>query len=196
MIGLITHSLTELNEWMNETGFLSTEIRREYLSCRVQCVLMGGTRRQWRAGAAPSQRSCNSTCINFTRDRSKSFHRHFLFTHHAALASSPEFLPTYLSLSPILSRHFRRATMDSSSRLLLNSTSSLWGDENACSSTLRARLRDDHTLATSSSTKPAPYQDVYQQVQACLGNHLLAPKPDKKIAQTSDTKDTAIQLRG
>ncbi|KAJ3462181.1 hypothetical protein MRS44_010734 [Fusarium solani] len=75
--------------------------------------------------------------------------------------------------------------MDSSSRLLLNSTSSLWGDENACSSTLRARLRDDHTPATSSSTKPAPYQDVYQQVQACLGNHLLAPKPDKKIAQTA-----------
>ena len=94
------------------------------------------------------------------------------------------------------SRHLGRVTMDSSSRLLLNSTSSLWGDENACPSSLRARLRDDHTPATSSSTKPAPYQDVYQQVQACLGSHLLAPKPDNKTVQTSDTKDPAIQLRG
>ncbi|RSL67879.1 hypothetical protein CEP53_002790 [Fusarium sp. AF-6] len=85
--------------------------------------------------------------------------------------------------------------MDSSSRLLLNSTSSLWGDENAWSSTLRARLRDDNTPATSSSTKPAPYQDVYQQVQACLGSHLLAPKPDKKTAQPSGTRDPAIHLR-
>lgn len=100
-----------------------------------------------------------------------------------------------ISLSLILFRHLGRAAMDSSSRLLLNSTSSLWGDENACSSSLRARLRDDNTPATSSSTKPAPYQDVYQQVHSCLGNHLLAPKPDKK-AQTSDAQDPAIQLRG
>lgn len=101
----------------------------------------------------------------------------------------------FISLS-LLAHHLGRATMNSSSRLLLNSTSSLWGDGNACSSSLRTRLRDDHTPATSSSTKPASYQDIYQQFQACLGNHLLALKPDKKTAQTSDAKDPAIELRG
>ncbi|KAM0424448.1 hypothetical protein ACHAPT_010371 [Fusarium lateritium] len=84
--------------------------------------------------------------------------------------------------------------MDSASHLL-NSTSSLSTEENTCSSTLRARLRENHTPATSSSTKPVPYQDVYQQVQACLGSHFLAPKHDKKKAQTLETHDPAIELR-
>lgn len=86
--------------------------------------------------------------------------------------------------------------MDLYPRPLLNSTSSLWTEENTCSSTLRARLRDDDTPVTSSSTKPAPYRDVYQQVQACLGSHFLAPKPDQKKAQTPETLEPAIQLRG
>ncbi|EEU42901.1 uncharacterized protein NECHADRAFT_84238 [Fusarium vanettenii 77-13-4] len=153
---------------------LATEIDRGVFVHRVTV--------QWVLEISGGMRAPAST----TQDEPQTFHRHFLFA---------KFLPTYLSSSPVLSRHLGRVTMDSSSRLL-NSTSSLWGDENACPSSLRARLRDDHTPATSSSTKPAPYQDVYQQVQACLGSHLLAPKTDNKTAQTSDTKDPAIQLRG
>ncbi|KAF4984713.1 hypothetical protein FZEAL_154 [Fusarium zealandicum] len=85
--------------------------------------------------------------------------------------------------------------MDPSSHHLLNSTSSLWTGETTCPSTLRARLRDDDTPATSSSAKPAPYRDVYQQVQACLGNHLLAPKRSKTRASVPESNEPAAQLR-
>ncbi|KAJ3504707.1 hypothetical protein NM208_g16297 [Fusarium decemcellulare] len=89
------------------------------------------------------------------------------------------------------------STMDSASRHLLNSTSSLWTEDVTCPSTLRARLRDHDTPATSSSTKLAPYQDVYQQVQACLGSHLLDPKQDKKVLQlpAPEAHDPAAELR-
>ncbi|KAF4984969.1 hypothetical protein FDECE_16935 [Fusarium decemcellulare] len=88
--------------------------------------------------------------------------------------------------------------MNSASRHLPNSTSSLWTEDVTCPSTLRARLRDHDTPATSPSTKPAPYLDVYQQVQACLGSHFLDPKQDKKVLQlpAPEAHDPAADLRG
>ncbi|KAF4466202.1 hypothetical protein FALBO_6939 [Fusarium albosuccineum] len=87
--------------------------------------------------------------------------------------------------------------MDSVSRHLLNSTSSLWTEDVTCPSTLRARLRDHDTPATSSSMKPAPYQDVYQQVQACLGSHFFDLNQDKKLLQPPppEAHDPAAELR-
>ncbi|KAF4953017.1 hypothetical protein FSARC_12497 [Fusarium sarcochroum] len=78
---------------------------------------------------------------------------------------------------------------------LLASTSSLWAEDEVCPSTLRARLRDDETPATSSSVKPIPYQNVYQQVHACLGSHLRAPKPEVKVVQAPESHDPATQLQ-
>ncbi|KAM0553124.1 hypothetical protein ACHAPJ_007673 [Fusarium lateritium] len=78
---------------------------------------------------------------------------------------------------------------------LLTSTSISYPEDEACPSTLRARLRDDETPATSSSIKPIPYQNVYEQVHACLGSHLRAPKPEIKVVQTPESNDPATQLR-
>ncbi|KAF4453663.1 hypothetical protein F53441_3672 [Fusarium austroafricanum] len=75
-----------------------------------------------------------------------------------------------------------------------NSTSSIWPTEDACPSTLRARLRDDDTPATSSSVKPIPYQDIYQQVNDCLGRNLASQKR-RKIVHVSESNDPATQLR-
>ncbi|KAF9769222.1 hypothetical protein IL306_013383 [Fusarium sp. DS 682] len=74
----------------------------------------------------------------------------------------------------------------------LTSTSSL--EEDGCPSTLRDRLRDD-TPATSSSIRPIPYHNIYQQVHASLGNGLTAPKPDNKIVHATQSNDPAAQLR-
>jgi hypothetical protein len=79
---------------------------------------------------------------------------------------------------------------------LLTSTSSAWPEDDACPSTLRARLRDDATPATSSSINPIPYRNVYEQVHACLGSQLHAPKPEKEVPQAVKSHDPATQLRG
>ncbi|KAM0287909.1 hypothetical protein ACHAO9_007529 [Fusarium lateritium] len=77
----------------------------------------------------------------------------------------------------------------------LTSTSSALPEDDACPSTLRARLRDDETPATSSSINPIPYRNVYEQVHACLGSQFLAPKPEKEVPQTVKSHDPAAQLR-
>lgn len=79
-------------------------------------------------------------------------------------------------------------------RYFLNSTSSL--EEDGCPSTLRDRLRDDDTPATSSSIGPIPYQNIYQQVHDCLGKSLETSKPESKVVPTPDRNDQASQLRG
>ncbi|KAH7173322.1 uncharacterized protein B0J16DRAFT_188906 [Fusarium flagelliforme] len=71
--------------------------------------------------------------------------------------------------------------------------------EGDCSSTLRARLRDD-TPPTSPSDKPIPYKNnIYHQVHASLGTHLTVPKTTKKVIQKVIQKpekhDPAAQLR-
>ncbi|KAH7242179.1 hypothetical protein BKA59DRAFT_513691 [Fusarium tricinctum] len=78
---------------------------------------------------------------------------------------------------------------------LLISTSSAWPEDDACPSTLRARLRDDATPATSSSINPIPYRNIYEQVHACLGSQLHAPKPEKEVPQAVKSHDPATQLR-
>ncbi|WZH47686.1 uncharacterized protein QYS62_008844 [Fusarium acuminatum] len=78
---------------------------------------------------------------------------------------------------------------------LLTSTSSAWPEDDACPSTLRARLRHDATPATSSSINPIPYRNVYEQVHACLGSQLHAPKPEKEVPQVVKSHDPATQLR-
>ncbi|RBA19821.1 hypothetical protein FPRO05_09121 [Fusarium proliferatum] len=83
--------------------------------------------------------------------------------------------------------------MASASRYFLNSTSSL--EEDGCPSTLRDRLRDDDTPATSSSIGPIPYQNIYQQVHDCLGKSLETSKPESKVVPTPDRNDQASQLR-
>ncbi|KLP20395.1 Uncharacterized protein LW94_11319 [Fusarium fujikuroi] len=83
--------------------------------------------------------------------------------------------------------------MSSASRYFLNSTSSL--EEDGCPSTLRDRLRDDHTPATSSSIGPIPYQNIYQQVHACLGKSLETSKPESKVVPAPERNDQASQLR-
>ncbi|KAF5025549.1 hypothetical protein F66182_2357 [Fusarium sp. NRRL 66182] len=77
----------------------------------------------------------------------------------------------------------------------LTSTSSVCPEDEACPSSLRARLRDDQTPATSSSAKPVPYQDIYQQVHACLENQFLSQKPEIKVAPVPESHDLATQLR-
>lgn len=79
---------------------------------------------------------------------------------------------------------------------LLTSTSSALPEDDACPSTLRARLRDDATPATSSSIDPIPYRNVYEQVHECLGSQLLAPKPGKVVPPVVKSHDPATQLRG
>ncbi|KAF4343647.1 hypothetical protein FBEOM_2387 [Fusarium beomiforme] len=74
----------------------------------------------------------------------------------------------------------------------LTSTSSL---EDGCPTTLRDRLRDDDTPATSSSIRAIPYQNIYQQVHASLGNRLTASKPENKVVHTTQSNDPAAQLR-
>ncbi|KAI1055706.1 hypothetical protein LB506_009179 [Fusarium annulatum] len=83
--------------------------------------------------------------------------------------------------------------MASASRYFLNSTSSL--EEDGCPSTLRDRLRDDDTPATSSSIGPLPYQNIYQQVHDCLGKSLETSKLESKVVPTPDRNDQASQLR-
>lgn len=75
----------------------------------------------------------------------------------------------------------------------LISTSSL--EEDGCPSTLRDRLRDDDTPATSSSIGPIPYQNIYQQVHACLGKTLNTSKPERKVVHAPESNDQAAQLR-
>ncbi|KAI7764888.1 hypothetical protein LZL87_005601 [Fusarium oxysporum] len=75
----------------------------------------------------------------------------------------------------------------------LISTSSL--EEDGCPSTLRDRLRDDDTPATSSSIGPIPYHNIYQQVHACLGKSLNTSKPESKVVHASQSNDQASQLR-
>ncbi|KAF5663641.1 hypothetical protein FHETE_7346 [Fusarium heterosporum] len=77
---------------------------------------------------------------------------------------------------------------------LLTSTSSAWQEEDDCSSTLRDRLREDITPATSSSMNRVPYHDIYQQVHACLGSN-LAPNLEIKAPQPTESRDPATQLR-
>ncbi|PNP55881.1 hypothetical protein FNYG_15410 [Fusarium nygamai] len=83
--------------------------------------------------------------------------------------------------------------MASASHYFLNSTSSL--EEDGWPSTLRDRLRDDDTPATSSSIRPIPYQNIYQQVHACLGKSLDTSKPGSKVIQAPESNDQASQLR-
>ncbi|KAG4254536.1 hypothetical protein FPRO04_09634 [Fusarium proliferatum] len=83
--------------------------------------------------------------------------------------------------------------MASASRYFLNSTSSL--EEDGCPSTLRDRLRDDDTPATSSSIGPIPYQNIYQQVHDCFGKSLETSKLESKVVPTPDRNDQASQLR-
>ncbi|KAF5715383.1 hypothetical protein FMUND_6865 [Fusarium mundagurra] len=83
--------------------------------------------------------------------------------------------------------------MASASHYFLNSTSSL--EEDSWPSTLRDRLRDDDTPATSSSIVPIPYQNIYQQVHACLGKSLDTSKPASKVVQVPESNDQASQLR-
>ncbi|RFN50732.1 hypothetical protein FIE12Z_4970 [Fusarium flagelliforme] len=67
--------------------------------------------------------------------------------------------------------------------------------EGDCSSSLRARLRDD-TPPTSPSDKPIPYKNnIYHQVHASLGTHLTVPKTTKKVIQKPEKRDPAAQLR-
>ncbi|KAI1033377.1 hypothetical protein LB503_008521 [Fusarium chuoi] len=78
--------------------------------------------------------------------------------------------------------------MASASHYLLNSTSSL--EEDGWPSTLRDRLRDDDTPATSSSIGPIPYQNIYQQVHACLASssaieHLVKAHTDVQAKTAS-----------
>ncbi|EXK85403.1 hypothetical protein FOQG_10498 [Fusarium oxysporum f. sp. raphani 54005] len=73
------------------------------------------------------------------------------------------------------------------------STSSL--EEDGCPSTLRDRLRDDDTPATSSSIGPIPYSNIYQQVHACLGKTLNTSKPESKVVHAPESNDQASQLR-
>ncbi|PCD28765.1 hypothetical protein AU210_011322 [Fusarium oxysporum f. sp. radicis-cucumerinum] len=75
----------------------------------------------------------------------------------------------------------------------LISTSSL--EEDGCPSTLRDRLRDDDTPATSSSIGSIPYQNIYQQVHACLGKTLNTSKPERKVVHAPESNDQAAQLR-
>ncbi|KAJ9418105.1 hypothetical protein QL093DRAFT_2377999 [Fusarium oxysporum] len=75
----------------------------------------------------------------------------------------------------------------------LISTSSL--EEDGCPSTLRDRLRDDDTPATSSSIGPIPYHNIYQQVHACLGKTLNTSKPERKVVHAPESNDQASQLR-
>ncbi|KAL5588396.1 hypothetical protein ACKRZS_001767 [Fusarium odoratissimum] len=75
----------------------------------------------------------------------------------------------------------------------LISTSSL--EEDGCPSTLRDRLRDDDTPATSSSIGPIPYHNIYQQVHACLGKSLNTSKPESKVVHAPQSNDQASQLR-
>ncbi|RKK74314.1 hypothetical protein BFJ69_g8594 [Fusarium oxysporum] len=75
----------------------------------------------------------------------------------------------------------------------LISTSSL--EEDGCPSTLRDRLRDDDTPATSSSIGPIPYHNIYQQVHACLGKTLNTSKPESKVVHAPESNDQASQLR-
>ncbi|KAM5376164.1 hypothetical protein ACJA88_007275 [Fusarium oxysporum] len=75
----------------------------------------------------------------------------------------------------------------------LISTSSL--EEDGCPSTLRDRLRDDDTPATSSSIGSIPYQNIYQQVHACLGKTLNTSKPERKVVHAPESNDQASQLR-
>ncbi|KAF5000436.1 hypothetical protein FGRMN_1767 [Fusarium graminum] len=77
---------------------------------------------------------------------------------------------------------------------LLTSTSSAWREEDGCSSTLRDRLRESDTPATSSSVNRGPYHDIYQQVHACLGSN-LAPALESKAPQPPESRDPATQLR-
>ncbi|KAF5608630.1 uncharacterized protein FSUBG_4558 [Fusarium subglutinans] len=83
--------------------------------------------------------------------------------------------------------------MASASHYFLNSTSSL--EEDGWPSTLRDRLRDDDTPATSSSIGPIPYQNIYQQVHACLGKSLETSKPENKVVPAPESNDQASQLR-
>ncbi|KAF4957920.1 hypothetical protein FGADI_2749 [Fusarium gaditjirri] len=75
----------------------------------------------------------------------------------------------------------------------LISTSSL--EEEGCPSTLRDRLRDDDTPATSSSIGPIPYHNIYQQVHASLGKSLNTSKPERKVVHTPERNDQASQLQ-
>ncbi|KAF4417928.1 hypothetical protein FACUT_11954 [Fusarium acutatum] len=83
--------------------------------------------------------------------------------------------------------------MASASHYFLNSTSSL--EEDGWPSTLRDRMRDDDTPATSSSIGPIAYQNIYQQVHACLGKALETSKPESKVVQAPESNDQASQLR-
>ncbi|KAF5252228.1 hypothetical protein FANTH_2784 [Fusarium anthophilum] len=83
--------------------------------------------------------------------------------------------------------------MASASHYFLNSTSSL--EEDGWPSTLRDRLRDDDTPATSSSIGPIPYQNIYQQVHACIGKSLETSKPESKVVPAPESNDQASQLR-
>ncbi|KAG5817404.1 hypothetical protein H9Q74_000655 [Fusarium xylarioides] len=83
--------------------------------------------------------------------------------------------------------------MASKSHYFPNSTSSL--EEDGWPSTLRDRLRDDDTPATSSSIGPIPYQNIYQQVHDCLGKSLDTSKPASKVVQATQSNDHASQLR-
>jgi hypothetical protein len=86
------------------------------------------------------------------------------------------------------------AIMASAHNHFLTSTSSL--EEDGCPSTLRDRLRDDDTPATSSSVGPIPYHNIYQQVHDCLGKSLTASKPSSKVVHAPKSNDQASQLRG
>ncbi|KAM5361502.1 hypothetical protein ACJZ2D_013069 [Fusarium nematophilum] len=78
---------------------------------------------------------------------------------------------------------------------LLDSADSLMTDETTCPSTLRSRLFDDDTPTTSSETKQSPYQDIYQQIQACFGDNLLVPGPEDGQPEAPDNSDPGAQLR-
>ncbi|CAG1998450.1 unnamed protein product [Fusarium graminearum] len=75
-----------------------------------------------------------------------------------------------------------------------NRTSTCVKHEDECPSTLRARLRSDPPPQCSPS-KPAPYENLYQQVQASLGNYGDNPKRGKMTVQEPESNDPATQLR-
>ncbi|KAI6773187.1 hypothetical protein HG531_000036 [Fusarium graminearum] len=75
-----------------------------------------------------------------------------------------------------------------------NRTSTCVKHEDECPSTLRARLRSDPPPQCSPS-KPAPYENLYQKVQASLGNYGDNPKRGKMTVQEPESNDPATQLR-